>query len=151
MTRLPSRPSARITLGAAAAVAVLAYAWWATGTRPFTPAAYVAVGVPAVVVTASSLSRWHPTPSPPGPAAGEPATLVSLGRGHPGGRRPRGHRARARGAVEHRPDAEHRGRPRARPPRRALRPVHRMAGHRDRRRWSGARSGRHRTGRPPWS
>jgi len=42
--------------GAAAAAAAV-YAWWATGTQPFAPGAYVAVGVPVVLVGAVALGR----------------------------------------------------------------------------------------------
>lgn len=37
--------------GIAYAVALAVYAWWATGLQPFTARAYVAVGVPVIVLT----------------------------------------------------------------------------------------------------
>ena len=51
-------PSARIVpLGTVGAAAVV-YAWWATGTTPFTARSYAAVGIPVAIVAAVSLTPW---------------------------------------------------------------------------------------------
>ena len=58
-------------------VVVVAYAWWATGVQPFTVGAYVAVGIPIVIVTVLALApgrSWSPWPGPQ-----EPATAPSHG------------------------------------------------------------------------
>lgn len=46
-----------LALAGAGAAAAVVYAWWATGTQPFTLSAYVAVGVPVVLVGAVALGR----------------------------------------------------------------------------------------------
>lgn len=41
--------------GVAAAAAIAAYAWWATGLQPFTTRAYVAVGIPVAALTIAAV------------------------------------------------------------------------------------------------
>ena len=48
------------------AAAAAGYGWWATGVRPFTTAAYLAVAVPVVVVAVTGWwSGRHRLPAPP--------------------------------------------------------------------------------------
>ena len=48
------------------AAAAAGYGWWATGVRPFTTAAYLAVAVPVVVVAGTGWwSGRHRLPAPP--------------------------------------------------------------------------------------
>lgn len=46
------------------AALVLAYCWWASGTHPFTTVAYLAVGLPAVLIGGSLLRRPLRSPRP---------------------------------------------------------------------------------------
>ena len=57
------------TAAVGAFVLVAGYAWWATGVRPFTSAAYLAVAVPVVAV---AVARWWPGRRPPPPASPGP-------------------------------------------------------------------------------
>jgi len=60
-----------LRLAVAGGAVASAYAWWATGTQPFTLTAYVAVGVPVVLAGAVALGRpvsrvTSPPPTPDG-------------------------------------------------------------------------------------
>lgn len=57
-----------LALAVAGAAAAVVYAWWATGTQPFTLSAYVAVGIPVVLVGTVAVGRSAP-PLPSRPRA----------------------------------------------------------------------------------
>jgi hypothetical protein len=56
-----------LPLAVAGAAGAAVCAWWATGTRPFTLSAYLAVGVPVVLVGAGALGQSASSPVPTDP------------------------------------------------------------------------------------
>lgn len=75
---LPARRVWSVSVRIAVPIGVAAYAYWATGLRPFTVPAYVAVGIPVAAVTAVVVAM--DTPDRTGDRRLHPARDVTLRR-----------------------------------------------------------------------